>query len=102
MLYVIVCEQQRFRQGCALVQARLREFAARLCKKINMPIQLHVCWLITIYRENFLQLDVFFRELSYEHIQQQVAYSIFALLCEYINKNLCFSYYDKSSLRHFC
>ena len=35
------------------------------------------------FRENFLQLDIFFRQLSYEHIQQQNAYDIFALICKY-------------------
>ncbi|XP_071124646.1 degenerin-like protein del-10 [Mytilus edulis] len=33
-------------------------------------------------RENFLQLDVFYRELSYEEIDQQEAYDIFGLLCD--------------------
>lgn len=40
--------------------------------------------LVTVlYRENFLQLDVFYRELSYEEIDQQEAYDIFGLLCMY-------------------
>ncbi|XP_076472588.1 uncharacterized protein LOC143301990 [Babylonia areolata] len=33
-------------------------------------------------RENFLQLDVFYREKSYEQITQQIAYDLFALLCD--------------------
>ncbi|CAC5359767.1 unnamed protein product [Mytilus coruscus] len=33
-------------------------------------------------RDNFLQLDVFYRELSYEEIDQQEAYDIFGLLCD--------------------
>ncbi|XP_041378064.1 uncharacterized protein LOC121390337 [Gigantopelta aegis] len=33
-------------------------------------------------RENFLQLDIFYRERSYEQITQQVAYDVFALLCD--------------------
>ncbi|KAK7480846.1 hypothetical protein BaRGS_00027932, partial [Batillaria attramentaria] len=33
-------------------------------------------------RENFLQLDVFYREKSYEQITQQKAYDLFALLCD--------------------
>ena len=37
------------------------------------------------YRENFLQLNIFFRQLSYEHITQQSAYDIFALICKSIN-----------------
>ena len=34
------------------------------------------------YRQNFLQLDIFFRQLSYEQVTQQKAYDIFALICE--------------------
>ncbi|KAK7093190.1 hypothetical protein V1264_006986 [Littorina saxatilis] len=34
-------------------------------------------------RENFLQLDVFYREKSYEQITQQIGYDEFALLCEF-------------------
>ena len=33
-------------------------------------------------RENFLKLNVFYRQLSYEHIQQQKGYDIFALICD--------------------
>jgi len=33
-------------------------------------------------RENYLELDVFYRELNYEEIQQQVAYDLFGLLCK--------------------
>ncbi|XP_071109614.1 uncharacterized protein [Haliotis cracherodii] len=33
-------------------------------------------------RDNFLKVNVFYRELSYEKITQQVAYDIFALLCD--------------------
>ena len=33
-------------------------------------------------RENFLQLDIFYRQLSYEQISQQKAYDIFALICD--------------------
>ena len=36
------------------------------------------------FRENFLQLDIFFRQLSYEQITQQKAYDIFALICKYL------------------
>ncbi|WAR19543.1 ASIC2-like protein, partial [Mya arenaria] len=31
-------------------------------------------------RENFLQVDIFYRQLSYEHINQQKAYDFFALI----------------------
>ncbi|XP_064643335.1 uncharacterized protein LOC135497392 isoform X2 [Lineus longissimus] len=34
------------------------------------------------YKENFLQMDVFYRKLSYELVEQQKAYDIFALLCD--------------------
>ena len=37
-------------------------------------------------RENFLQLDVFYREKSYEQITQQIAYDAFALLCELLHR----------------
>ncbi|XP_071108315.1 uncharacterized protein [Haliotis cracherodii] len=33
-------------------------------------------------QENFLQLDIFYRERSYEQITQQVAYDMFSLLCD--------------------
>ncbi|XP_052768020.1 acid-sensing ion channel 5-like [Mya arenaria] len=33
-------------------------------------------------RENFLQVDIFYRQLSYEHINQQKAYDFFALICD--------------------
>lgn len=33
-------------------------------------------------RENFLELAIFYRELSYEQITQQVAYDIFSLFCD--------------------
>ncbi|XP_046543042.1 uncharacterized protein LOC124253335 isoform X1 [Haliotis rubra] len=36
----------------------------------------------TFIQENFLQLDIFYRERSYEQITQQVAYDMFALLCD--------------------
>ncbi|XP_074652886.1 degenerin-like protein del-10 [Tubulanus polymorphus] len=34
------------------------------------------------YRENFLQIDIFYRKLNYELVEQQIAYDIFALLCD--------------------
>nr|KAG5696218.1 hypothetical protein BaRGS_021703 [Batillaria attramentaria] len=37
---------------------------------------------IDFIRENILQLDVFYREKSYEQITQQEAYDIFALFCD--------------------
>ncbi|GFS26322.1 acid-sensing ion channel 4 [Elysia marginata] len=33
-------------------------------------------------KKNFLQLDVFYREKSYEHIMSQEAYDVFALFCD--------------------
>ncbi|OWF42348.1 Acid-sensing ion channel 1 [Mizuhopecten yessoensis] len=33
-------------------------------------------------KNNFLQLDIFYRQMSYEEINQQEAYDIFALLCD--------------------
>ncbi|XP_046562955.1 uncharacterized protein LOC124271849 [Haliotis rubra] len=33
-------------------------------------------------RENFLKLDVYFRQLSYEKHTQQIAYDVFALFCD--------------------
>ncbi|ESP02499.1 hypothetical protein LOTGIDRAFT_171971 [Lottia gigantea] len=37
----------------------------------------------TFIRENFLQLDIFYREKSYEEITQQRAYDNFALFCDF-------------------
>ncbi|XP_050413854.1 uncharacterized protein LOC126828236 isoform X1 [Patella vulgata] len=34
-------------------------------------------------KENFLQLDIFYREKSYEEITQQIAYDNFALFCDF-------------------
>ncbi|XP_074652780.1 degenerin-like protein del-10 [Tubulanus polymorphus] len=36
----------------------------------------------TFYRENLLQVDIFYQKLSYELIQQQAAYDAYALLCD--------------------
>ena len=36
-----------------------------------------------IYRENFLEIDVFMKELYYEQIEQQVAYDVTNLFCKY-------------------
>ncbi|KAL5014523.1 hypothetical protein ScPMuIL_008793 [Solemya velum] len=36
----------------------------------------------SFFRENFLQMDIFFRELNYEEITQQIGYDIFSLLCD--------------------
>ncbi|KAL4221396.1 hypothetical protein ACF0H5_019654 [Mactra antiquata] len=36
----------------------------------------------TFLRENFLQLDIFFKELRHEEIEQQKAYDLIALLCD--------------------
>ncbi|XP_033762490.1 LOW QUALITY PROTEIN: uncharacterized protein LOC117344005 [Pecten maximus] len=33
-------------------------------------------------KNNFLQLDIFYRQMSYEEINQQEAYDVFALLCD--------------------
>lgn len=35
------------------------------------------------YRNNFLEVNIFYRQLSYEEITQHEAYDIFALLCKY-------------------
>ena len=35
------------------------------------------------FRENFLQLDIFYKQMSYEEITQQKAYDPFALICKY-------------------
>ena len=40
--------------------------------------------LVICSRDNFLQVNVFMRELSYEQIEQQVAYDEIAMLSEYI------------------
>ena len=42
---------------------------------------------VSFFRENFLQLDIFYRERSYEQITQQVAYDVFGLLCTYLITN---------------
>ncbi|XP_060080911.1 uncharacterized protein LOC132560265 [Ylistrum balloti] len=33
-------------------------------------------------RNNFLQIDIFYEQMSYEEVQQQIGYDIFALLCD--------------------
>lgn len=45
--------------------------------------------LFFFYRNNFLEVNIFYRQLSYEEITQHEAYDIFALLCKY---NLNFSF----------
>ena len=51
-----------------------------------------LCYLVYLqirlfhFRENFLQLDIFFKQLSYEDIQQQIAYDFFALICKSLFK----------------
>lgn len=42
------------------------------------------------FRENFILLDVFYSQLSYEHVTQQEAYPIFSLLCELSHFQLIF------------
>ena len=39
-------------------------------------------FVVFLPRENFLQLDVFYREKSYEQITQQASYDKFALFCK--------------------
>lgn len=36
-----------------------------------------------LIRENFAQLDIFYRRMSYEEITQQKAFDTFALFCKY-------------------
>ena len=39
-------------------------------------------YLSIIYRENFLQLDIFYKDMSYQEISQQPAFSLPSLLGE--------------------
>ena len=39
-------------------------------------------FIIFIYRDNFIQLDIFYQELSYEEIEQNIAFEFLSLLSE--------------------
>lgn len=65
-------------------------------------IQLHVIIKTTFYiyemficRENFLNVDIFYRQMSYEEIHQQKAYEMFSLWCKWISilKKSIYMYY---------
>ena len=51
---------------------------AQYLDKFNKSISIDSIFL----RENFLKLNVFYRQLSYEYIRQQKGYDIFALICD--------------------
>lgn len=70
-------------------------FSCFLLKEILIPLFNPLYFLFLIcFRENFLQLDIFYKQMSYEEITQQEAYDPFALICEYqklINQVMFFS-----------
>ncbi len=39
--------------------------------------------ILSIFRENFLRLDVYMRELSYQNVEQRISYSLVQLLSKY-------------------
>ena len=51
---------------------------AKYLDNFNKSISINSIFL----RENFLQLDIFYRQLSYEHVSQQKGYDVFALICD--------------------
>ena len=51
---------------------------AQYLDKFNKSVSINSIFL----RENFLKLNVFYRQLSYEYIRQQKGYDIFALICD--------------------
>ena len=54
--------------------------------------------LFSLVRGNFIQVDVFYQEISYEEIQQNKGFECLSLLSEVINQEICIDSVDKSKI----
>jgi len=58
--------------------------SSEICKMYDLPIFVDfvVFLVFDTYRENYIKVDIFYKDLSYEQVKQQVSFELMSLFSE--------------------